>query len=956
LAQDLEVRLPAADQLAQQSELSESEFYALYSWCLNPILSIAGLVKRLLEELDRYPKLVATWQREESRINLYLFICAIACTVDDYLAWEPWNLTRVAMLPLAVRPLASGALWLSNSLHALRHVRAHHRVGRWRRDWEHCVDQACQLLLSGDQSTASEWAALESRARRQLAQAPFPADLREWRMRIPEGFRCQDLAHQDVLWLAQRFVESGRGRGAPLVVIGARTAGAYFAPLVRAALSRRGWPQASCLTVRPKSGLSRREWSRIKSLGRHDTHVVLVDDYPNTGITFRLMLAVLNRAGVNPDRITLLLPRHAARPGWSPDGLAERPGTLASIVLEPEQLHKADLLNPASAAPLLARYFQDRDEARIRPSPEVTAINRRLWEHYADGFEVRLKRLYELELTRSGAPPERRRVLAKSVGWGWLGYHAYIIGRRLAGSVPPVIGLRNGLLLTDWLDGADGNQHPTGEQPMTPALASYVARRARQLPVGEDPCFESRGYRWTGWDELAYILRGVYGPYLGQLKRGAIHRRLARYVTSMPAVVDGRMRRQEWIETDRGIFKVDVEHHNFGGAELDIVDPAYDLAAAVFEHALDADQERLLLVGYARESGDRSVTDRFLLYQLLCGVVIMRRAAEGAAAESRLDRREEWNRRCLWARDVLIDRMNRFHAALGRPVAEITWTKRLFFVDLDGVFDWERLGFPHTTPSGVAALDLLRAHDFSVVLNTGRSVDQVRRYCAAYRLPGGLAEYGSVFVDAVSGSELPLIDDEAVAQLERCRARIRSLPGVCIDPAYRYSIRAFRYEGRRTAGVAAAEMGSLLARSGCDRLAIVASPEDTYVVQQGVGKGPGVRSVREHLGCGAEPVAVIGDSSEDVEALECAELGYAPANCAPSVRALVKRGRCRLMKYPLQRGLLAAAQAAVGRDDGVIGTTGQNLTGASQFLISLLTAAERSWPRQVLALSLWWAL
>jgi hypothetical protein len=179
---------------------------------------------------------------------------------------------------------------------------------------------------------------------------------RERRMRIPEGFRCQDLAHQDVLWLAQRFVESGRGRAAPLVVIGARTAGAYFGPLVRAALSRHGWPQASCFTVRPKSGLSRWEWSQIKSLGHRDTHVVLVDDYPNTGITFRLMLAALNKAGMNSDRITLLLPRHAARPGWSPDGLAERPGTLASIVLEPEQLHKADLLNPDSAAPLLASY------------------------------------------------------------------------------------------------------------------------------------------------------------------------------------------------------------------------------------------------------------------------------------------------------------------------------------------------------------------------------------------------------------------------------------------------------------------------------------------------------------------------------------------------------------------------------------------------------------------------
>lgn len=956
---DLQVQRPSTgSECAPPPELSESEFYALYSWCLNPILSITDLGKRFLEELDRYPQLVAAWQREESRINLYLFVCAIACTVDDYLAWEPWDLARVAVLPLRLRPLATGILWLSNSLRALSHARTSRRVRCWRRDWERSVDEACQLLLNGEQVTAQQWAVFESSARQQLAQAPFPADLRERRMRIPEGFRCQDLAHQDVLTLARRFVESGRGRGAPVVVIGARTAGAYFAPLVRTALSRSGWPQASCFTVRPKSGLSRGEWARIKSAAaRDDTHVVLIDDYPNTGITFRLMLAALNRAGVPSDQVTVLLPRHAARRDFTLDGLAEGPVALTSIVLEPEQLHKAKLLDPESAAALLGGYFEDWDDARIRPSPDVAAINRRLWEHYGDGFEVRLKRLYELELTRPGAPAERRRVLAKSVGWGWLGYHAYIIGRRLAGSVPPVIGLRNGLVLTGWLDEADGDRFVTGDRPMAVAMASYVARRARQLPVGEDPCFSSRGYRWTGWDELAYMLRGVYGPYLGQLKRRAIHRRLARYVTPMPAVVDGRMRPQEWVQTEEGIYKVDVEHHNFAGAELDVVDPAYDLAAAVFEHALDAEQERQLVDDYARESGDRSVADRVLLYQLLYGVVTMRRAAEGAASESRPERRESWNRRCLWARDVLVDRMNRFHAALGQPCGELTWTKRLFFLDLDGVFDWERLGFPHTTPSGVAALDLLKAHRFSVVLNTGRSVDQVRRYCAAYRLPGGLAEYGSVFVDAVNGRDVRLIDDEAVGQLDRCRTAIRSLPGVCIDPGYRYSIRAFRYEGRRTAGVPAAELSALLVRSGCDRLAIVACAEDTYIVQQGVGKGPGVRAVRAHLGCSAEPVAVIGDSEEDVEALELAELAYAPANCAPSVRALVTRGRCRLMRHSLQRGLLAAARAAVdGGSYDRIATPRRQLAGASELLLSLLTAAERSWPRQVLALSLWWVL
>ena len=41
-------------------------------------------------------------------------------------------------------------------------------------------------------------------------------------------------------------------------------------------------------------------------------------------------------------------------------------------------------------------------------------------------------------------------VLAKSVGWGWLGYHAFLIGHRLSEYVPPVLGLRDGVLYSEW--------------------------------------------------------------------------------------------------------------------------------------------------------------------------------------------------------------------------------------------------------------------------------------------------------------------------------------------------------------------------------------------------------------------------------------------------------------------------------------------------------------------------
>src|SRR5438093_1787075 len=71
---------------------AEKQFYSRYSWCLNPALSVKDLLRRFEEELDRYEALTG-WQREESKANLYLFVCAIACTADDYFALRWINLS-----------------------------------------------------------------------------------------------------------------------------------------------------------------------------------------------------------------------------------------------------------------------------------------------------------------------------------------------------------------------------------------------------------------------------------------------------------------------------------------------------------------------------------------------------------------------------------------------------------------------------------------------------------------------------------------------------------------------------------------------------------------------------------------------------------------------------------------------------------------------------------------------
>src|SRR5262249_8004446 len=160
--------------------------------------------------------------------------------------------------------------------------------------------------------------------------------------RLPEGFRCQDLTHNDVFSLVRRFLASQPDSRRPLIVVGPRTAGAYFAPLVKAYLSARAWPHVSWVTVRPKLRLSRREKRRLRALGCQQVRILLVDDHPNTGHTARLMLGLLRQLGVRSEQITILVPRHPARPDWSLPEEIER--GVRILTLEGEEIQKQRLL------------------------------------------------------------------------------------------------------------------------------------------------------------------------------------------------------------------------------------------------------------------------------------------------------------------------------------------------------------------------------------------------------------------------------------------------------------------------------------------------------------------------------------------------------------------------------------------------------------------------------------
>src|SRR5205823_7993442 len=297
------------------------------------------------------------------------------------------------------------------------------------------------------------------------------------------------------------------------------------------------------------------------------------------------------------------------------------------------------------------------------------------------------------------------------------------------------------------------------------------------------------------------------------------------------------MRPEEWLYTPTGIYKADFEHHNFGGAEVDLTDPAYDLAAALFEFQAPRQSEKQLLETYTRLSGDRTIGERLIVYKVLYASMIMRQAAARVVARKDPEKNNELYQ---YARNFLIYSMNEFCAGLVRLPQPVKWSNSLFFIDLDGVFDQELLGFPHATESGLQSLMVLRSNGYSAVLNTGRSVQHVRQYCGAYGIPGGIAEFGSVFVDAAQKNEVPLVDEAGPRQLAECRKAMRALPGIFLDPGYEYSIRAYRFQGRDTAGLPANEIRELLQNPEFSRLRHICRKSDTHIVQKGVDKGAGI--------------------------------------------------------------------------------------------------------------------
>jgi hydroxymethylpyrimidine pyrophosphatase-like HAD family hydrolase len=331
------------------------------------------------------------------------------------------------------------------------------------------------------------------------------------------------------------------------------------------------------------------------------------------------------------------------------------------------------------------------------------------------------------------------------------------------------------------------------------------------------------------------------------------------------------------------------------------------LGDAIFQHHLSDDEAAQLVSRYVQESGDAAVHDRLFLNKLLVGLWAQDLASLGLQNSRLLPRRREFHSKYVDAWNFLLQQtLKECGKLLCHKPESASWHAPLVVADVDGVLDRMVFGFPCTTAAGIRAISLLHAHGFAVALNTARTLGEVKQYCVAYGFAGGVAEYGSVAWDRITDREIILVTPESRNELEQMRQALEKIPGVFLNDDYRYSLRAFTYQGDRTVPLPTMLAKDLAAKLGCSHLRIHQTGLDTAIIAKEADKGSGLTAMLQMAGIAPSQVTTIGDTDPDLDMFRVSAASFAPGHI-PCRREALLLG-CHIARAPYQVGLLESVR------------------------------------------------
>jgi hydroxymethylpyrimidine pyrophosphatase-like HAD family hydrolase len=952
MSQAVEKKETTADAAALQPSAlplleTEANFYAAYDWAPNIYPSVAETANLLSKELDRAAACnFGDWRLEEIRKNVFLLGSAVGSAADDFLSGKAFDFSKVAnAVPFAgipVRAFQAGyALMGRLRRSGLRSLFA------WKAEWEQAFIQLLRTYIAPNVAETREATTAAERRAQALLQSRLPATFLAQLIRVPAAFRSQDLTHLDVLALGEKFIAAAPDRRQPVLVVGLRTAGSYFAPLLQALLENEGYSQVAYVTLRPKGGTAPWEQQRLQEYAARKAAAVVIDEPVYTGGTMGKTADLLRHTGFEPSRTFVLFPVHPSGCEWMNGEHRFSMERVNLLPLEADDWFKHQLVNGSGrVGERIAEYYRSCGEVlEITSDGKAQQYNAQLRALSDQKFHNRLKCVLEVKLRAETGAVTSRYVLAKSVGWGWYSYHAFLAGQRLAGLVPNVLGLRDGILYSEWHPHSITSQAETSQSEWIRTGAAYVAARVRALPLRSNPAPAlTRDNRHKGYEELSDALSKAFGHKgAALLKRARLRQQISSAACAFPTLIDGKMRRLEWVRGGDGLLKSDFEHHGLGKTEMNMTDPAYDLAEAILHWSLSASEEKELVDLYASQSEDKEVYERLFLNKLIAGVKAINSAVANLEDARLFNRHADFNREYQAGWNHLVLQTVSFCARFCAQPSSLGWRAPLVSMDIDGVLDQQVFGYPSTTAAGMQAVSLLNAHGFAVAMNTARSLKHVKAYCQAYGFVGGAAEYGAYVWDRLSGREKLLVSDESLRQIDILKEFLRGIPGVFLNEDYQYSIRAYTYQKGTTVALPTPMIRDAIAKLQLDRLHYHQTFIDTAVVAKETDKGKALLALLELAGVPGLTAYAIGDSEPDLPMFAAAQRSFAPGNttCRKAARAV----GCWIADEGYQQGLLSIARRIVHPDGSRCGQCrlpAVGVEGSEAVIYELLKLADES--------------
>lgn len=857
-------------------------------------------VANLLGDLATLGPLLMRAIRAGNSLDAFLLAAGINQIAEDYLHDSFYALDQAtSLLARSASPagrlagrVAAGAGLAARALKLGRS--AGDRALAWQMQVAQLVAELGDVVVAGRAATGRDVQPasqpLLDRGRQLMVAIPsLPVALQRSVLRLPACFHDFDQRPEDLERLAERFADR-QLPVRPLLVVGVRTSGNYLAPLLAAALRARYRGPVRAITIRPDRRLLAHERALVRAIVRSAGQVLLTDDPPVTGSSLVAAAGELERLGVSPRTVVLML------------GVQEESGAMPpalrpydAVVLPPRDWTVEARMNPeevrSALAALLEGELELRSVRRLRlPGGERPRGHRRA--------------LFRVSGVSADGTPRRVDVLATSVGVGYLGAHHLVVARALSRFSPRVLGVRDCVLYREWLP-AQRRLDPASDE-FAAAVAGYVAARRRALGVARDVTVSLAGQR-PAWEVVGLILARGFGRAAPLMRVVLVDRLVRRLLAvSRPSVVDGSMSPEHWFADgqDPRPVKVGLSDRSYWRLGLACFDPSFDLAGVAASSPSRGLAARVR-AAWRAQTGEEVDPERWVLYELahLWGV-----AREDPAREAEVQHAS--------ARAAA----RYFGATLFADVAR-TGQGPLCALDVDGVLETDQLGFPTLTRASATALRALVAHDYRPLIITGRGLAEVRDRCRAYGLAGGVAEYGSaIWLDATEAAT-GLIDPDAAAALSRLRATLLGREGVQLDPGYSYAVRAYRIDtGGHRRPLGDLEVADCLEASGCaDAIRAIRGDSQTDFAAAGVDKGTGLRALMAALqedeqGLPHEPALsmAVGDSVTDAPMLALASAAFVPAHAA---QAATTTGAERLAR-PYQAGLYRAAGELLGHAPG----------------------------------------